>query len=49
MKIFMTFINNVETKVYVNFILIKRFGALGTVRVHITESDGMLVDTLLEN
>ena len=43
-----------KIKVYVNFILIKSLGTLGTVRVDITESNiaacnGMLVDTLLEN
>ena len=38
-----------KIKVYVNFILIKSLGKLGRVRVNITESNGMLVDTLIEN
>ena len=38
-----------KIKVYVNFILIKILGTRGGVRVNITESNGMLVDTLIEN
>ena len=40
---------NFEIKVYVNFILINCLETPGTVRVNITESNGMLVDTLFEN
>ena len=58
MKAFMTFTwgnlfevpqRNFEIKVYVNFILINCLETPGTVRVNITESNGMLVDTLFEN
>ena len=48
----MTFIKpqrNVKIKVYVNFILIKSSGTIGRVRFNITESNGLLVDTLIEN
>ena len=48
----MTFIKpqrNVKIKVYVNFILIKSLGTIGRVRFNITESNGLLVDTLIEN
>ena len=34
---------------YANFILIKSSGTLGRVRFNITESDGMLIDKLIEN
>ena len=48
----MTFIKpqrNVKIKVYVKFILIKSLGTIGRVRFNITESNGLLVDTLIEN
>ena len=48
----MTFIKpqrNVKIKAYVNFILIKSLGTIGRVRFNITESNGLLVDTLIEN
>ena len=38
-----------KIKVYVNFSLIKSLGTLVTVRINITESSVMLVDTLIEN
>ena len=40
---------NVKIKVYVNFILIKILETLGRVRFNIAESNGMLIDTLIEN
>ena len=40
---------NMKIKVYVNFVLIKSLGTLGRVRFNITESYGMLVDTLIKN
>ena len=38
-----------KIKVYVDFVLIQSLGTLGTVRVEIAESNGMLADTLIEN
>ena len=35
--------------VYVNFILIKSLGTLRKVRFNIAGSNGMLIDTLIEN
>ena len=40
---------NGKSKVYVNFIFIKSLGTLGTIRVNITECNGMLADTLVNN
>ena len=48
-KTYLRSTKNVKIKVYVNFILIKSLGTFETVRVNIAESNGMLVDTLLEN
>ena len=36
-------------KVYANFILIKSLGTLERARFNMTESNGMLVDKLIEN